>query len=218
MEYLQSILNLWSFDALKAWLLALPVYQVYATVFFYMFLESVVVVIPSEVLMVLSGYMVYIGKLNLILVIAISALGNVAGSLVLFWAARVLNRHRVVNLILKVAKKEQLNRAERFFKQRGRVAVFLAQLVPGIRTLISLPAGFFGMPLLPFVLYTYTGAFLWNSIWIGLSYRFGGATEWVLRVLSGYQHWVYAGLGATAVLITAYYLVKWLASRKNNMA
>lgn len=133
------------------------------------FIENVFPPIPSEIIMPLGGFLVSEGELALPGVILAGTLGTVSGTLVFYYLGRLFPRDRVEGwverhgrwLLLAV---DDVEKAYRWFDRYGRAAVFFGRLVPGVRSLISLPAGSAGMGLLPFLVYTALGAAIWASV------------------------------------------------------
>ncbi|MEM1756191.1 MAG: DedA family protein [Thermoplasmata archaeon] len=140
----------------------------YTAIFFLMMLESMMLPIPSEVIIPFSGFLAYKGYLNIYGVITAATLGGVVGSYIAFLIGYYGGRP----FILKYGKymlidKENLNRAEKWFNKYGRISVFTTRLVPVIRTFISLPAGIAKMKTSLFLFYTFLGSLIW-SIFLGI--------------------------------------------------
>ncbi|MGC9138537.1 MAG: DedA family protein [Thermoplasmata archaeon] len=140
----------------------------YAAIFFLMLLESMMLPIPSEVVIPFGGYLAYKGVLNIYGVILSATLGGLAGSYLAFLIGYYGGRH----FIIKYGKymlidRENMERAERWFSRYGSISVFTTRLVPVIRTFISLPAGIARMDTYRFLLYTFLGSLIW-SIFLGV--------------------------------------------------
>ena len=137
----------------------------YLSLFALMALESASLPVPSEVVLPLAGYFVYLGTMNFWLAIAVSTLASIAGALVDYYLAIWLGRPFVVEL-LKVIRlhKGALDRAEAWFEKFGQWTVFAARFVPGLRTIISLPAGLFRLDVWRFVAMTLAGCFAWSVV------------------------------------------------------
>ncbi|MEM3251534.1 MAG: DedA family protein [Thermoplasmata archaeon] len=140
----------------------------YTAIFFLMMLESMMLPIPSEVIIPFGGFLAYKGYLNIYGVITAATLGGVVGSYIAFLIGYYGGRP----FILKYGKymlidKENLNRAEKWFNKYGRISVFTTRLVPVIRTFISLPAGIAKMKTSLFLFYTFLGSLIW-SIFLGI--------------------------------------------------
>jgi len=137
----------------------------YASIFALMALESASTPVPSEVVLPLAGYFVSLGSLNFWVVVVVSTVGSLVGALVDYFLAKWLGRPFVVGLLgLFRLHKNALDRAEAWFDRSAQWTVFAARFVPGLRTVISLPAGLFEMNFGRFVLMTVSGCFAWSVI------------------------------------------------------
>ncbi len=151
----------------------------YWGIVFLMTIESSFIPFPSEVVVPPAAYLAAQGKMNIWLVIAASVLGSLIGAIFNYVLAYYLGRPLIYRLAKTKAarfllvKSEQIERAERFFGQYDRSSTFWGRLVPVIRQLISLPAGFVKMPFFSFVFFTFLGSALWTVILAALGYFFG---------------------------------------------
>ena len=137
----------------------------YASLFALMALESASLPIPSEVVLPFAGYMVYLGNLNFWAAVAVSTAASLAGALFDYYVAIWLGRPFVVGLLrLFKLHNAALERAERWFARSGQWTVFVARFVPGLRTIISLPAGLFEMNIWNFIVMTVAGCFAWSVV------------------------------------------------------
>ena len=137
----------------------------YASVFALMALESASLPVPSEVVLPLAGYFVGANQLNFWAVVVVSTLASLTGALVDYYLAKWLGRPFVVGLLnLFRLHRNALDRAEAWFGRSAEWTVFAARFVPGLRTVISLPAGLFEMKMSRFVLMTVSGCFAWSVI------------------------------------------------------
>lgn len=152
--------------------------------------------VPSEVVLPLAGYLSSQGRLTFAGALIASTFGSVAGALVLWWAGRRLGAARVDRLLGSVPLVDQsdLDRAHDWFDQRGRAAVFLGRMVPGVRSLISLPAGYEGMPIVSFTALTTAGSLLWNLGLVGGGYLLGRQWRTIGEYSSFINYAVVAGL------------------------
>ncbi|MCW6051720.1 DedA family protein [Lyngbya sp. CCAP 1446/10] len=133
-----------------------------------MFLENLFPPIPSELIMPLAGFTASKGDMQLAPAIAAGVIGTVLGALPWYYAGKLLSEERLRDLADKYGKwiavsGADIDKANRWFTRHGNKAVFLCRLVPGVRTLISLPAGINNMPLIPFLAYSTGGTILWVS-------------------------------------------------------
>ena len=131
-------------------------------------LETVLPPVPSEVVLPLAGYLAGRGEVSLPAIIASSTAGSLLGALFFYaLAARVgMERARRAVGRIPLMKAEDVDRAGDWFRRHGRMAVFTGRLIPGVRSLISLPAGATRMPLGTFCLFTVLGSAIWNSLLI----------------------------------------------------
>jgi len=132
------------------------------------FLENVFPPIPSELVIPLAGYVAAQGDMRLMLVIATASAGSLAGAAVWYWIGRRVGERRLRAWVDRHGKwltlsGKDVDRAQLWFSRHGNAAVFFGRLVPGVRTLVSLPAGFARMPILPFVVYSAIGTIIWTA-------------------------------------------------------
>ena len=177
----------------------------YWGIFLLMFLESTFFPFPSEIIMVPAGYLAYKGEMNLYIVILVGILGSLLGALLNYYLAMLFGR----KFILKYGKyffiKEQtLEKLDKFFEKHGEISTFTGRLIPGIRQLISLPAGLSKMNLFKFSLYTSIGAGIWVIVLVAVGYAVGSNEELISEYLRS------ATLIALlcVLLITIFYVVR----------
>ena len=139
-----------------------------------MFLENVFPPIPSELIMPLGGFVASEGKLNLPLVILAGTIGSVVGQLPLYYLGHFLGKARLMRLADKYGKwltvsGHDIEGASKWFNRRGSIAVLICRLVPGVRSLISIPAGICGMGIGKFLLFSAIGMGVWAGVlaWLG---------------------------------------------------
>lgn len=170
-------------DCSYQWLLGLVDSLGYFGIFFLMAIESSFIPFPSEAVIIPAAGLAAMGKFNLYLIVIFGVLGSIAGALVNYYLAKYLGRPLVYSLSRsKWAKfflinEKKLTKAENYFLKYGNLSTFLGRLIPGIRQLISLPAGFVGMPIMPFIIWTALGSAIWVSILTFVGYQFGGEIE-----------------------------------------
>lgn len=157
----------WCFDHLNYW-----------TITFLMTLESTVVPIPSELVVPPAAYRAATdgSDLNVFLIVLCATLGANIGAMINYIAARYLGRPIVYAFAnstighLCLLNEEKVKKTEQYFNDHGAVGTLIGRLVPGIRHLISIPAGLAKMRLSHFILYTTIGAGLWNIILAAIGY------------------------------------------------
>jgi membrane protein DedA with SNARE-associated domain len=143
-----------------------------------MFVENLFPPIPSEFIMPLAGFMVAEGRLSLIGIIIAGTLGSVLGALALYYCGRKLGAERLKRFADRRGRwltltRGDIEKADAWFDRHGAKAVLLCRLIPGIRSLISIPAGINRMNLLPFLVFTTIGAGIWTSALAYAGYLLG---------------------------------------------
>ena len=136
----------------------------YAGIFVLMTLESMIVPVPSELVMPFAGYVAAQGTLNFLYVNLAALLGSLAGSMISYYAGKTLGRDVVAHHGKWLGlRKSHLRWAEGWFEKRGNITVFLARFVPIVRHVVSIPAGVSRMRRREFLAMTAAGALLWNG-------------------------------------------------------
>jgi len=148
---------------ISAWALEIINTTGYVGIFILSALESMAILIPSEVVLPFSGFLAAGGKFSLWGVVIVATLANLTGSIVLFLVGRsggrwILERYGKYILILK----KDLDTADKWFSKHGAATVFFGRIIPVVRTFISLPAGVAKMSIARFSLFTFLGALPWN--------------------------------------------------------
>lgn len=153
--------------------------------------------IPSEIVLPMAGFLSGQGRLSLVGAIIASTAGSTLGALALYWLANAWGTDRVRRLLERIPLMDasDLDRAEQWFDRHDRSSVFIGRLMPGVRSLISLPAGFRGMSLGSFVVLTALGSAIWNTLLVAGGYLLG--SQW--RTVGRYSDWLnYAVLAVLA--------------------
>ena len=150
----------------------------YFVICFAMFLENIIPPIPSEIIMPLGGYFVYQGNLNFYILVIFGLIGTVLGALPWYYLGRFLNEKKLANFVDSKGKfigisSRDLNKSKLWFDKYGVSLVFWGRLIPGIRTLISVPAGIELMPLKKFLVWTSLGSLIWVVLLTLLGYVLG---------------------------------------------
>ncbi|MFC4454654.1 DedA family protein [Deinococcus sonorensis] len=150
----------------------------YLGIMLLMILENLFPPLPSELILPAAGFSAARGDLNLIGVVLAGAAGSVLGTLPLYYLGRAVGEERLVRWAdrygrwLTVSGKE-IRKADDWFDRHGQKAVLFGRMVPGIRSLLSLPAGMSDMPLPRFLLYSAIGSGLWATLLSGAGYLLG---------------------------------------------
>jgi membrane protein DedA with SNARE-associated domain len=166
-------------------------------------LETVFPPIPSEIVLPLAGFLASQGEMSVLLVIVMSTVGAYAGALILYGLGAALGLERSITLLSKVplVDRDDFERAAGWFSRHGRSAIFFGRLIPGVRSLISLPAGAERMPLGVFSVYTIAGSGVWNSLLILLGLALGSQYELIDRYSQYLDYVVYAVVAALVALL-----------------
>ena len=165
-------------SGVAAWIVSVVSAAGYAGVAGLMAIESACIPLPSEIIMPFAGYIASTGRFSLPLAATAGAIGCNIGSTVAYAVGVYGGRpfvERWGRYVLLSA--EDLQRAERFFARFGSAAVFIARLLPVVRTFISLPAGMARMRQLPFQFYTFVGSWLWCFALAYVGYELGRRWE-----------------------------------------
>jgi membrane protein DedA with SNARE-associated domain len=177
----------------------------YSGVFVLMVLESSSLPVPSEIVLPFSGYLVSIGRLNFWVTVLVATFAAMIGSLIDYYiglrGVEALAKRRVLGRVL--FSRDQLALASKWFDKYGTLIIFLARLIPGIRTLISFPAGAAKMPLTKFLVFTLAGCLLWNIVLIYVGYYLG--TNWA--EVAGFSHYILIAVIAALIALTVVYFV-----------
>ncbi len=148
-----------------------------------MTIESSFIPFPSEIVIPPAAYLAYQGEMNIYLVVASGVLGSLFGAVFNYYIAMWLGRPLVYSLVEKrwarlfLLSKKSVEKSERYFVKYGGISTFLGRLLPAIRQLISLPAGFVRMKFGPFVFFTLLGSTFWVCVLAALGYFFGANQE-----------------------------------------
>lgn len=142
-----------------------------------MIAETVFPPIPSEVVLPLAGYLVESGDFTFLGALVVSTMGSLIGAIVLEEAARHGGRPFAERFI-RFARVDpaKLDQAERWFRRRGWLMVLGGRCVPGVRSVVALPAGVLRMPRAEYIVLTLIGSTVWNALLIGAGYALG--TQW----------------------------------------
>ena len=177
------------------WLTATLTSQGYLGIFLLLALARSVPPVPAETVVPLAGLAAADGELSLPLVAVAGGLGSALGELAWYLPSRALGRERVLGLLRRhghwlTLAPDEVERASAWFARRGGLAVALCQPFPGLRTVVSIPAGAFGLPLLAFLFYAAAGSTLFILALASAGYLLrSGWPE-----LAGYLGWLSAGV------------------------
>lgn len=165
--------------------------------------------IPSELILPLAGFYVGQGQLTFMLAVLAATLGSVVGALILYTLARFGGRPAILRFgrMLRVRERD-LDRADAWFDRRGDWIVLFGRLIPGARSLVSVPAGLSEMPILRFTALTTLGSATWNCALIGAGWALGSQYGRVGEVVGPVSTVVVLllALGTAALVVRAYRL------------
>ena len=166
-------------------------------------LETVFPPVPSELVLPLAGYTASQGHYAVAAAIAWATVGSLLGALLLYWLGAAWGLERVCALAdrIPLMHADDVRRAVAWFGRHGRTAVFDGRLVPGVRSLISIPAGIDRMPLLRFCVFTTAGSLVWNAALILAGYELGAQWHRVEGYVGPVSNVVYAVLAVVVVVL-----------------
>ena len=188
----------------------------YLTITILMAIESTFIPLPSELVLPPAAYLASQGELNFFLIVLFATIGCVIGALINYTLSFYLGRVIIYGLAdSKYARiffinRQKLQHAEDYFIENGNTSTFIGRLIPGVRHLISIPAGLAKMDLKKFILYTFLGSALWNTILSALGYYFGENEELLMTYFHELKY-VFLVLGEIFIL----YLVFVKGKKKN---
>lgn len=148
----------------------------YWVVFVLMVLENSVVPLPSELIVTPAAYKAANGEMSILLVIFITTLGSTIGAVINYYIALAVGRPLVYRFAnsrlghLLFINRQRIEYVEALFLKHGKISIFFGRLLPAGRQFISIPAGLTRMKLSSFILYTFLGSAIWNSILVLLGY------------------------------------------------
>ncbi len=193
----------------------------YGTIFFLMMLESTVIPVPSELVVSPAAYHAAGGNLNMWLVILFATLGADVGATINYVVAYYVGRpviYRFANSRwghLCLLNQQKVEKSEKYFYDHGMVATITGRLIPGIRHLISIPAGLAKMHYGKFLLYTTLGAGVWNIILAVLGWYLHTIVpeEQLHDKILEYGDYIKYTIIAIVVLVAAYYGIRYIIKK-----
>ncbi|OMH31567.1 hypothetical protein BGP79_09025 [Tersicoccus sp. Bi-70] len=171
------------------------------------FLENVFPPIPSEVILPLAGLAASQGRFSVVEAIIWTTTGSVLGAYLLYEIGRVLGHDRIVRLAARIplVDVEDVDKAVGWFDRHGDAAIFFGRFMPGVRSLISIPAGIESMPPLRFGVLTLVGSGIWNTVFILAGYLLGDHWDTVLVWVDAAKYVIFAVI---AVLLVWFLVAK----------
>jgi len=146
----------------------------YGGIYIMMAIESSFIPFPSEIVLIPAGYLASQGEMNIMLIFMFSLFGSLTGAFINYYLAislglKILQKYGKYFFISEMT----LQKMENYFQKHGAISTFIGRLIPGLRQLISIPAGLSRMNIVLFITYTAIGAGIWNFILIMLGYFIG---------------------------------------------
>ena len=175
-------------------------------------LENVFPPIPSEIVLPFAGFVAQQGSDSVVLMILAATVGSVIGALIMYWIAAVIGDERLHAFTRRFGKWVQireadLTRAEEWFDRHAMSAVLVGRCVPLIRSVVSIPAGFRRMKLIPYIAYTFFGSLVWNIALVGAGAVLGENWERVEPVVATFQ-WIVIVVILAGIARLAYVVVQ----------
>jgi len=180
----------------------------YPGVAFIMFAENLLPPIPSEVVLPFAGSLVQEGQLSLVGVLLSSTLGATLGTGLFYYLGHRLGEARTRSLIRRYGRwlaldEDDLDRSLALFRRNERSIIFFGRFLPGVRTLISLPAGIARMRVGTFLLYTVLGTLAWNTLLVGAGVVLGQNWERILGFVDRFETFFWLAVA----LLLGYFIV-----------
>ena len=196
----------------------------YPTIFFLMLLESTVVPVPSEFVVTPAAYHAAGGNLDVFLVILFATIGADLGASINYVVAYYVGRpviYRFANSKwgkMCLLNQEKVEKSEKYFDDHGIVATLTGRLIPGIRHLISIPAGLAKMNYWKFLLYTTIGAGCWHAILAGLGWYLHSIVpeDQLNDKITEYADYIKFAIIALVLLAVAYFTLKYYLKRRKS--
>lgn len=175
-------------------------------------LENVFPPIPSEIVLPFAGFVAQQGSDSVVLMILAATVGSVIGALIMYWIAAIIGDDRLHAFTRRFGKWVQireadLTRAEEWFDRHAMSAVLVGRCVPLIRSVVSIPAGFRRMKLIPYIAYTFLGSLVWNIALVGAGAVLGENWERVEPVVATFQ-WIVIVIILAGIARLAYVVVQ----------
>lgn len=204
------------------WITALLANLNYGTILLLMLLESTVIPVPSELVVAPAAYHAASGQLNIFLVILFATIGADLGASINYFVALYVGRPVIYKFAnsrlgkLCLLNQEKVEKSEHYFDNHGIVATLTGRLIPGIRHLISLPAGLARMSYWKFLLYTTIGAGLWHTILAALGWYLHAVVpeDQLEATITQYNHYIVAGILGLLLMVILYFVGKHFLKRK----
>ena len=194
----------------------------YGTILLLMLLESTVIPVPSELVVAPAAYHAASGQLNVVLVVLFATIGADLGASINYFVALYVGRPVIYKFAnskwgkMCLLNQEKVEKSEHYFDDHGIMATLTGRLVPGIRHLISIPAGLSRMNYWKFLLYTTLGAGAWHAILAAMGWYLHAVVpeDQLETTIQHYNHYIVGAILAIVALVVGYFIVKAIIKRK----
>ena len=188
----------------------------YGTILLLMLLESTVIPVPSELVVAPAAYHAASGSLNVVLVVLFATVGAGIGASINYMVALYVGRPVIYKFAnsrwghMCLLNQEKVEKSERYFDDHGVVATLTGRLIPGIRHLISLPAGLARMNYWKFLFYTLVGAGLWHTILALLGWYLHSVVpeDQLAGTIERYNHYIVLAIVAVVLLAVLWFIIR----------
>lgn len=186
----------------------------YWGIFILIMVENIFPPIPSEVILTMGGFLTTVSTLTIGGVIVASTIGSMCGAIILYAVGRILNQERLTKIIEgrigKILHLEgaDVQRAQSFFDKYGGKVVFFGRFIPLVRSLISVPAGMAKMNMGIFLVLTFIGSLIWNTVLVLLGAWAGNAWEEIAGYFDTYSTVAVMIMAVVAMILVGNFIKK----------
>lgn len=161
----------------------------YIGIFLLIMLENLFPPIPSEIILTFGGFMTIESSMNLVGVILVATMGSLIGGIILYYIGKIFNVDTLIKIVkskygkLLRVKPKDIKAADKWFDEKGNKTVFFCRFIPIVRSLISIPAGMSEMPMYKFIIYTFCGSAIWNTMLVLVGAFAGDKKEFIIDII-----------------------------------
>lgn len=186
-------------------------------------IEVVILPIPSELILLLTGFNVSIGNFGFLAALISTTIGSLVGALFLYFMGYAFSEERLEHLVERFGKYvglyvKDLQKTAAWFERHGAQLVFFGRLIPLIRSLVSIPAGLTKMKMSKFIIFTTIGSGIWNSIWLTLGFFLGDKWSSAEKYAKYLDYLVYIGVVIAVIYFGRKIIIGIINYRKNKLA
>lgn len=186
-------------------------------------IEVVILPIPSELILLLTGFNVSIGNFGFLAALIATTIGSLVGALFLYFMGYAFSEERLEYLVERFGKYvglyvKDLQKTAAWFERHGPQLVFFGRLIPLIRSLVSIPAGLTKMKMSKFIIFTTLGSGIWNSIWLTLGFFLGDKWSSAEKYAKYLDYLVYIGVVIAVIYFGRKIIIGIINYRKNKLA